>query len=195
MIGPGGGSMDELDKIPLYLSRNISELRTKKNWSQQQLAQVAGIPRSTLTHIESGDGNPSLVNLMRVAAALGVGVEELLTRPRSQTLLIPAEKVPVQIRSGGLVRIHKLLPDKFRGIAIERMEFEPESAMGGQPHLSGTKEYMTVLQGEVVVQVAGQSHVVSKGDVLAFPGNQPHGYRNLRKSLAVAISMVIPVPV
>ncbi|WP_141735123.1 helix-turn-helix domain-containing protein [Oligoflexus tunisiensis] len=187
--------MDELDRVPLYLSRNINELRSRKNLSQQQLAQMAGIPRSTLTHIESGDGNPSLVNLLRVAAALGVGIEELLSRPRSQTSLIPAEKVPVQVRSGGLVRIHKLLPDKFRGIAIDRMEFEPESAMGGQPHLNGTKEYMTVLQGEVVVHVAGENLVVRKGDVLAFPGHQPHGYRNLKKSPAVAISIVIPVPV
>lgn len=187
--------MDELDKVPLYLSRNISELRSRKNLSQQQLAQMAGIPRSTLTHIESGEGNPSLVNLLRVASALAVGIEELLSRPRSQTALIPADKVPVQIRSGGLVRIHKLLPDKFRGIAIDRMEFEAESAMGGQPHLSGTKEYLTVLQGEIQVQVAGESLLVRKGDVLAFPGNQAHGYRNLKKSPAVAISIVIPVPV
>jgi transcriptional regulator with XRE-family HTH domain len=186
--------MDELAKLPLYLSRNINELRSKRNLSQQQLAQMAGIPRSTLTYMESGDGNPSLSNLMRVAAALGVGVEELLSRPRSQISLIPSDKVPIQVRSGGLVRIHKLLPDKFRGIAIDRMEFEAESAMGGQPHLNGTKEYMTVLQGEIVVQVAGENYTVKKGDVLAFPGNQPHGYRNLKKSPAVAISIVIPVP-
>lgn len=187
--------MDERDNVPLYLSKNISELRSKKNLSQQQLAQMAGIPRSTLTHIESGDGNPSLVNLLRVSAALGVGIEELLSRPRSQTSLTPADKVPIQMRSGGLIRIHKLLPDKFRGIAIDRMEFEPESAMSGQPHLNGTKEYLTVLQGEITVQVAGESLLVKKGDVLAFPGNQPHGYRNLKKSPAVAISIVIPVPV
>lgn len=187
--------MDELDRVPLYLSKNISELRSRKNLSQQQLAQMAGIPRSTLTHIESGDGNPSLVNLLRVAAALGVGVEELLSRPRSQVSLIPADKVPVQVRSGGLVHIHKLLPDRFRGLAIDRMEFEPESAMGGQPHLAGTKEYLTVLMGEIQVQVAGETFVVKKGDVLAFPGNQPHGYRNVKKTPAAAISIVIPVPV
>jgi quercetin dioxygenase-like cupin family protein len=49
--------------------------------------------------------------------------------------------------------------------------------------------------GEVVVHVAGESLVVRKGDVLVFPGHQPHGYRNVKKSPAVAISIVIPVPV
>jgi quercetin dioxygenase-like cupin family protein len=43
--------------------------------------------------------------------------------------------------------------------------------------------------------VAGESLVVRKGDVLVFPGHQPHGYRNVKKSPAVAISIVIPVPV
>src|SRR5688572_28902946 len=136
--------MEEIFKVSEYLAKNISHLRVKKNLSQLQLAKAAGIPRSTLTHIESGEGNPSLVNLLRVAAALGVGVEELLTRPRSGTTLIPAEKIPIQLRSGGQVRIHKLLPDKFRGIAIDRMEFDGMATMGGQPHLSGTKEYLTV---------------------------------------------------
>ena len=36
-----------------------------------------------MTHIESGSGNPSLHNLIKVAAALQVSIEELLTRPRT----------------------------------------------------------------------------------------------------------------
>jgi len=42
MVREGFWGVDELDKEPLYLSRNISELRSRKNLSQQQLAQMAG---------------------------------------------------------------------------------------------------------------------------------------------------------
>jgi quercetin dioxygenase-like cupin family protein len=66
--------------------------------------------------------------------------------------------------------------------------------MGGQPHLPGTKEYLTVLEGEVSVYVAGNLYAVQAGDVLAFPGNQPHSYLNTQFAPAVAISVVIPVP-
>jgi len=60
--------------------------------------------------------------------------------------------------------------------------------------LPGTKEYLTVLEGEVSVYVAGNLYAVQAGDVLAFPGNQPHSYLNTQFAPAVAISVVIPVP-
>jgi XRE family transcriptional regulator, regulator of sulfur utilization len=65
--------------------------------------------------------------------------------------------------------------------------------MVGYPHLPGAKEYFSVLQGEVTVAVAGERFAVKKGEVLAFPGDQPHSYRNSGSSLAIGISMIIPV--
>src|SRR5689334_12243278 len=121
------------------LAKNLEILRRKKNLSQPQLAKLAELPRSTLTHLESGMGNPSLRNLIKISTALGVGIEELLTRPRSETTLIAAARVPVQIRSQDRVRVHKLLPDPLKGIEIDRLEFDPDAVMGGHPHLSGTK--------------------------------------------------------
>lgn len=187
--------MDELLRTSSYLAHNIENFRAAKNLSQMQLARQAGIPRSTLTNIESGIGNPSLGNLLKISTALGVSIEELLSRPRTDCHLLKAPEVPVLNRSQGRVQLHKLMPDKIKGIEIDRMVFSPEAVMGGQPHLEGTKEYLTVLQGEVVVHVAGEVYTVQQGDVFAFPGNQAHSYRNTKKSTSTAISVVIPVPV
>lgn len=186
--------MENVAQVSAYLAQNIRYIRAQKHFSQQQLADLAGIPRTTLTNLESGLGNPSLHNLIKLSAALGVGVEELLSRPRSGCVLIAAGDVPVQQRSQGQVQIYELLPDKIKGIGIERMEFSPQAMMAGHPHLPGSKEYMTVIQGEVAVYVAGEHHVVKAGAVLAFPGNQPHSYINTQVTPAVAISVVIPVP-
>src|SRR5665213_389903 len=95
-------------KISRYLADNIFALRTKKSLSQGQLAKMAEIPRSTLTHMESGSGNPSLQNLAKLSAALQVGLEELLARPRSECELRDLEDIPVVKR--GRVRVLKLLP-------------------------------------------------------------------------------------
>lgn len=187
--------MDELGRVSQYLGLNIESLRAKAGFSQAQLASKAGLPRSTLTNIESGFGNPSLTNLVKISNALGVGIEELLSRPRNECSLVAAANVHIQRRSAGQVQIHKLLPDKIKGLEIDRMEFAPEATMGGYPHLEGTKEYLTVIQGEIAVHVAGSRFQVKKGDVFAFPGNQPHSYRNLKQGTSIAISIVIPVPV
>jgi len=186
--------MEDLKKASKYLAQNLINLRRSKNFSQYQLAKLANIPRSTLTNIESGTGNPSLNNLVKLSIALGVGVEELLSRPRSDCSLIFSDQVITQSRSQGQVKVFKLLPDKLKGIEIDRVEFEPEAVMGGHPHLPGTKEYTTVIKGEVVIHVAGETYSVKKGDVFAFPGNQAHSYRNPKRSSSIAISVVIPVP-
>ena len=40
--------------------------------TQAELAKRAGIPRSNITRFESGNYNPSLEQLVRIAAALGM---------------------------------------------------------------------------------------------------------------------------
>ena len=64
--------------------------------------------------------------------------------------------------------------------------------MPGQPHLKGTKEYLTVLEGELTVVVEGLPTAVKKGDVLAFEGDQNHAYRNTGGRRTRALSVVIP---
>jgi transcriptional regulator with XRE-family HTH domain len=185
--------MSTVEKVSQYLADNLVTLRTKKGLSQQQLAELAEIPRSTLTNIESGSGNPSLQNLARISTALQISIEELLSRPRNECQLILAEDVASESRSQGKVRIYKLIPDKVKGLDVDRMELDGGATMGGHPHLAGAKEYFSVIQGEVTVAVAGEKFVVRKGDVLAFPGDQSHSYRNTGSQRAIAVSMIIPV--
>lgn len=186
--------MEEQESVASHLAHNIVTLRKRSELSQERLAAEAGIPRSTLTHMESGAGNPSLNNLCRLATALGVGIEELLSRPRDECSLLRADRVPVKKRSGGSVSVHKLMPDKVRGIEIDRLELMRGASMAGKPHLPGTKEYLVGLAGEVTVSVAGNHWRVVCGDVLAFPGDQKHGYRNSGGGNATALSIVLPLP-
>lgn len=186
--------MDTSDATSQYLAANLQNLRRSKNLSQQALSRRAEMPRSTITHIESGQGNPSLSNLCRLAGALGVSIEELLTRPREQVTVLRKDEVPVLKRSGGKAQLHKLMPDRVRGIEIDRLELAPGASMGGHPHIEGSKEYLMVSTGEIQVSVAGAEHRVQSGDVLAFPGDQRHGYRNGGRGTAVALSVVLPLP-
>jgi transcriptional regulator with XRE-family HTH domain len=184
--------MDPFTRLPEYLAENLLALRKTKGMSQEQLAQSAQIPRSTITNIESGASNPSLLNLAKISSALQVGIEELLSKPRSECVLLAADEVTLLKKSQGRVRIAKLLPDRIRGLEVDRMEIDPEASMAGTPHLAGAKEYLTLLQGEITVYVAGEKYRVGRGAVFAFPGDQPHSYRCSSTATAIAISIVVP---
>lgn len=186
--------MSHSNAVSRYLAHNLLALRLQRNMSQQKLSQRAGIPRSTITHMESGEGNPSLNNLCKLAGALSVGIEELLSRPRSDVTLVKRADVPALRRAAGKVTVHKLMPDKVRGIEIDRVIIEAHASLGGKPHIEGSKEYLMTLSGTMVVAIRGEDYTVEAGDVLAFPGDQKHGYRNPGGNTAEALSVVLPMP-
>ena len=160
-----------------HLARNLASLRHTRSLTQDALAKAAAVPRSTIANLESGAGNPSLVVLVKVAAALGVPIDELLASPRALVRRWPASEVATRQKGRG-VRIRELVPEPVPDEMMEVMDFEPGAVMGGTPHLPGTREFFTCLDGRVNLMVAGTRYELAEGDVLAFPGNQPHSYQN-----------------
>jgi transcriptional regulator with XRE-family HTH domain len=60
------------------IGSRIRDWRLARGWSQQQLAQIAGISQSGVVHLEKGDTNPQLSTLREVALAFGKNLRELM---------------------------------------------------------------------------------------------------------------------
>lgn len=75
------GSRPPSDPRVLFGLR-LLELRRARRLSQEELADAAEIDRTYVSSCERGKRNISLLNIYRLAAALGVGPHELLRRPR-----------------------------------------------------------------------------------------------------------------
>jgi transcriptional regulator with XRE-family HTH domain len=160
--------------------------------TQEQMARISNMPRPTWANLESGESNPTLSVLIKVANALQVPVEELIGPPRAVVKLYKARDMPVVVR--GKVKLRKLLPDVIAGLEIDRMEFPSGAYMAGVPHTPGTREYLTCESGTIQLTVAGESWGLNPGDVLVFRGDQKHGYRNPGAETAVGYSVVALAP-
>ena len=57
---------------------NIKAKRIKKNLSQEQLAEMTNISIPTISLIETGKQNTSILNILEIASALGVDVNTLV---------------------------------------------------------------------------------------------------------------------
>lgn len=66
------------DEVKLAFGRAVRRLRTKKGLSQQILALECGLDRTYIGSVERGERNVSLVNIIRIAQALGVPTATLL---------------------------------------------------------------------------------------------------------------------
>jgi transcriptional regulator with XRE-family HTH domain len=58
------------------IGKRITQLRKKKNLSQQKFAYEADVERSYLTHVEKGRKNISVNTLYKISNALGVSLNE-----------------------------------------------------------------------------------------------------------------------
>ena len=171
-----------------HLAANIRQLREARGMTQEQMARLSDVPRPTWANLESGEANPTLSVLIKVAGALQVPLEELIGPPRAMVKLYKVASLPVTQR--GKVRVRKLLPESIAGFEIDRMELLAGAYMTGIPHTPGTREYLTCESGIVELSVAETKWQLQPGDVVVFRGDQKHAYRNPGTANAVAYSIL-----
>jgi transcriptional regulator with XRE-family HTH domain len=65
--------------------RRVRKYRLKLKLSQEELGDQSGLHRTYIGHLERGEVNPSLLNIVKVAAALQIDAG-LLVKGMAQTL-------------------------------------------------------------------------------------------------------------
>ena len=70
--------MQSQNTIVQELGKEIRKRRLERNLSQEELADRAGVHRTYIGMIERGEKNITIVNLSKIAQALGIKTKELL---------------------------------------------------------------------------------------------------------------------
>lgn len=68
--------------IKSKIGTRIKELREERQMSQKDLAYTSDLDRSYIASVESGQRNVSIINIERIASALGVTVKEFFNNER-----------------------------------------------------------------------------------------------------------------
>ena len=66
------------DRILKRFGNKVKKLRKVRRWSQEELAVKAGLHRTYIGSIERSERNVSLLNIEKIAKALGVNIKNLL---------------------------------------------------------------------------------------------------------------------
>lgn len=65
-------------RIKRLVGERVRALRVRRGWSQEQLGFKSGLHRNYIGGIERGERNVAVVNIGRLAKALGVRPHDLL---------------------------------------------------------------------------------------------------------------------
>ncbi|MBU4380741.1 helix-turn-helix transcriptional regulator [Candidatus Parcubacteria bacterium] len=64
--------------ISKIFGKNLKKLRVEKQMSQGDIARALGVHRSYISGLERGVRNPTLINIERIARAMGAEIRKLL---------------------------------------------------------------------------------------------------------------------
>ena len=66
------------ENILKKFGQRVRELRTERNLTQQQLADISGLHKNYIGMVERGERNPSLVNIDILARSFNIENSELM---------------------------------------------------------------------------------------------------------------------
>ncbi|HEX5333328.1 MAG TPA: XRE family transcriptional regulator [Cellulomonas sp.] len=173
--------MDEgATSLAVMIGARVRQARQSRRWTLDHLAEVAGVSRRMVVSVEQGSVNPSIGTLLRLSAALGVGLPSLVE---------PAGPAPVQVTRCGQGAVLWRSDSGGRAVLVagtdrpDVVELWDWTLGAGDLHVSeahtaGTKELVQVQTGSVTITVGDQSVTLEAGDAVAFGGDAAHSYAN-----------------
>ncbi|MFI6479499.1 helix-turn-helix domain-containing protein [Nonomuraea sp. NPDC050663] len=185
--------MRETDAVTAAIATNVRGLRTQRNMTLDALAARSGVSRGMLIQIEQARTNPSVSTLTRVAAALGTTVAKLVEVSDVPVVRVVDRSEMVTFAHDGSAATLLVGADSPMILELWDWRLDPGSHHDGDAHPPGTRELLTILEGELTLTVDGRSHTVGAGDAVLFTADRPHRYANVA-GVTVRFVMMVAEP-
>ena len=176
------------------LGKTVQRLRKATNKSLSELSERSGVAKSIISQIERNETNPTLATIWRLAQALEVSIERVLQGSEDEPFLEKSAKTdtPLLVSDDGKCRLAIIGWIK----TVEWLQWydfsaEPGGVLASDPHQRGSVECLSVLDGELEVEVAGVIEMARAGDTLRYRADRPHVIRNVSDRPAQATMVCI----
>jgi transcriptional regulator with XRE-family HTH domain len=166
------------------LAANLKDQREARGLTQQELSERSGVPRPTLAHLESGQGNPTLTVLIKVAAALGTGIEALVSPVRPKVRVVTKTEIPTEERAG--VELRSLGMDL--GIGFERWELSRGARLERGAGRHGERRVVVCETGELAITVGQTEHRLRAGEVAVIDAAVRPSFESRGRGVSIVYS-------
>lgn len=157
------------------LGKRVRQLRRARGLTLAQLGAAARLSHGFLSQVERDRARPSMSTLEDIATALGVGVADLVTPATAGFARhVRAAEAPL-IRLGPApdsVSVHALTGRNALMKMVENAgHFDRSERMS-----HAGEEIVYVVEGQVAVEVGGETFLLGPGDALNFDCSVEHTY-------------------
>jgi transcriptional regulator with XRE-family HTH domain len=176
------------------LGNTVQRLRKAYNLSLSELSLQSGVAKSIISQIERNETNPTLATIWRLAQALDVSIERVLQTAEDAPFLEKSTKAdtPILVSDDGKCRLAIIGWIKtIEWLQCYDFSADPGGVLESEAHQRGSVENLSVLEGELEVEVAGVKENVKAGETLRYRCDRAHVIRNLGASPAHATMFCI----
>lgn len=162
------------------IASGLQRERQRAGFSLAEVARRAGIAKSTLSQLESGNGNPSIETLWALCVALDIPFARLMEPQVSQTQVIRRGEGPMVVAGAANYKAILLAtcpPGARRDIYL--LMAEPGADRHSDPHSPGAVEHIIVTQGRALIGLSDAPVALNPGDYICYPADKPHLFRAL----------------
>lgn len=170
--------------VDALIARRVRGLRKAGGYSLDQLAQISGVSRSTISLIERHETSPTATVLDKLASALGVTLAALFSHDPDSAQVQPLARLAQQQvwtdPESGYVRRHVSPGGCPSPIELVEILFPPGKTVAFENVARGASAHQQiwVLEGEMDIRVDDRSWHLEPGDCLAMDVGPHIVFRN-----------------
>lgn len=196
-LGEAGArpAKDRIERVLSGLGARLRAARRNRDMTLEDLAEASGTSVAHISRLESGDRQPSLDGLLRLAFGLGVPLDELLAEPDEPESGTVVRGATAPFYEGPAARFQPLVP-KAGPESLQAMKVVfPADRVDPrhEPHEHGGQEWLYVLKGRLRLTLGTGRTMLEPGDAAFFDARLPHGF-DVFSEEDVEVLMVSCVP-
>ena len=180
---------------PPRVGDTIARLRGERGLTLEDLSRVAGVSKSMLSEIERDKANPTIAVAWRLANALGLGLDQLLSsgvRQIESLRVAGPHETPRLAGTDAGYTLRILGPMELAGrFEWYELTLSPGGALVSSAHDPGAQEHLTVMHGALEVEVDATTRKLKVGDTARYQADRPHAIRNTTRLSASALLVVV----
>jgi transcriptional regulator with XRE-family HTH domain len=167
----------------LELGQKLKQIRTKRGFSQGELAKLVGVTPSTISQVESNLIYPSLPALVKIAEVLSADVSSFFQTHASARKIVfsPADFLSVKLTDfpSDVIAAHILTPVGFESkAALYLLEIRPGHKLPRHFFANKGEEIGYVLSGRLHMTVSSTVHKLKTGDAVHLGSDSPSQWLN-----------------
>lgn len=173
------------------INKKIKAVRTGKKITLKTISEKTDLSISFLSQVERGVSSLTITSLKKIADALGVGLDELISY-EDQSNFVHKRDNPVYLPLHNNYSSHQIVSGKFIGRKLECIIYTIEPNSNAIAFAHEGEEFHYVIQGSAIFYIDNLQYELEEGETIHFPSTLKHKIDNAGEKDLKVLSVLTP---